>query len=450
MRHRIFTLQADESGSVEFQAPLPEWAGKRLQVVLLPEEEGGSSAPRDARQAETADIPYGSQSIDPNDVLSVVDTLLSDRITQGPLVPRFEQEIADRTGAHYAVAANSGTSSLHLACRALGLGAGDTLWTSPNTFAASANCGLSCGAEVDFVDIDPATFNLCPRTLARKLEHTRQSGGQLPKVVVAVHFAGLPCEMESIHALSREYGFRIIEDAAHALGGAYQGEPVGSCRYSDFAVFSFHPVKAITTGEGGMAVTNDGDLAHRMRILRSHGITRDIQTKERGAVRERYDHEAEAPWYYEQIDLGHNYRMTEIQAALGLSQLTRLEAFISRRQELADRYDELLTDLPVKRQSRPSERTSARHLYVIRMDRNETGISRSNAFQALREMGIGVNVHYIPVHWHPYYRSLGFEPGMFPQAEAYYREALTLPLYPDMTLKQQDRVIRALKEALGA
>ena len=383
-------------------------------------------------------IPYGRQEITQTDIDAVVDVLRSDFLTQGPMVPRFEQTVANHVGAEHAVAVNSATSALHIACLALGLGPGDWLWTSPITFVASANCGLYCGARVDFVDIDPRTYNLCPNALARKLEQAEREG-RLPKIVVPVHLCGQPCDLATIHALGERYGFRVIEDASHAIGGKYQGEFIGNCRYSDITVFSFHPVKIITTAEGGMATTNDARLAERMSLLRSHGITRDpgLMT-----------HEPDGPWYYQQIDLGFNYRMTELQAALGVSQMKRLDEFVARRHALARRYDAMLTRLPVVTPWQHPDSYSGLHLYVIRLYPNQTDRRQLQVFESLRSQGIGVNVHYIPVHTQPYYRNLGFEPGDFPQAESYYAEAISLPMFHGMTEAQQDAVVEALRKAV--
>lgn len=386
-------------------------------------------------------IPYGRQEITQADVDAVVGVLQSDFLTQGPMVPRFEQAVADYCASRHALAVNSATSALHIACLALGLGPGDWLWTTPITFVASANCGLYCGAQVDFVDIDPRTYNLCPAALARKLEQAEREG-RLPKVVVPVHLCGQPCDMEAIHALAQRYGFKIIEDASHAIGGKYRGEPIGNGRYSDITVFSFHPVKIITTAEGGMALTNDDGLADRMGLLRSHGITRDPV---------RMTHEADGPWYYQQIELGYNYRMTELQAALGLSQMLRLDDYVARRHTLARRYDQLLTDLPAT--SVPwqhPEAYSGLHLYVVRLSLAQGGRTHRQVFDALRELGIGVNLHYIPVHTQPYYQRMGFKPGDFLEAERYYAEAISLPMYPTMSEAQQDEVVAALKRAIGA
>jgi UDP-4-amino-4,6-dideoxy-N-acetyl-beta-L-altrosamine transaminase len=384
-------------------------------------------------------IPYGRQEITISDVEKVVAVLQSDFLTQGPMVPRFEQAVAAYCGAAHAVAANSATSALHIACLALGLGPGDRLWTSPITFVASANCGLYCGAQVDFVDIDPRSYNLSVTALEHKLIAAERAG-TLPKVLVAVHLCGQPCEMAAIHALSQRYGFRIIEDASHAIGGRYQGEPIGSCRYSDITVFSFHPVKIITTAEGGMALTNDAALAERMELLRSHGITRDPDLM---------THEPDGPWYYQQVALGFNYRMTDLQAALGVSQLDRLDRYVQRRHELAERYNQLLQPLPVTIPWQHPDSYSGLHLYVIRLQLDRIASSHRQVFEALRAAGIGVNLHYIPVHTQPYYRQLGFNHGDFPEAERYYAEAISLPLFATMTEQQQDQVLAALGEALA-
>jgi len=321
----------------------------------------------------------------------------------------------------------------------LGLGPGDWLWTSPITFVASANCGLYCGAQVDFVDIDPRTYNLCPQALERKLEQAEREG-KLPKVVVAVHLCGQPSDMQAIHALAERYGFKIIEDASHAIGGRYQGGPIGNCHYSDITVFSFHPVKIITTAEGGMALTNDAELANKMALLRSHGITRDPA---------QMTHEADGPWYYQQIELGFNYRMTELQAALGVSQMERLDHYVSRRHQLASRYNELLAALPVTMPWQHPDSYSGLHLYVIRLQLGKISVSHRQAFEALREQGIGVNLHYIPVHTQPFYERIGFKVGDYPQAESYYCEAISLPMYQTLTDEQQDKVVSALKIALA-
>lgn len=383
-------------------------------------------------------IPYGRQDITQADIDAVVGVLQSDFLTQGPMVPRFEQRVAEHVGANHALAVNSATSALHIACLALGLGPGDRLWTSPITFVASANCGLYCGAQVDFVDIDPKTYNLCPTALAEKLAKAEQNGC-LPKVVVAVHLCGQPCDMQAIHSLSQRYGFKVIEDASHAIGGKYQDAFIGSCRYSDVTVFSFHPVKIITTAEGGMVLTNSDELCNKMALLRSHGITRDPA---------QMTHEADGPWYYQQIDLGFNYRMTELQAALGVSQMERLNHFVASRHQLANRYDRLLADLPVTIPWQHPDSYSGLHLYVIRLQLDAISRTHRQVFESLREQGIGVNLHYIPVHTQPYYRQLGFTVGDFPHAEGYYREAISLPMFQTMSEAQQDEVVAALKRAL--
>lgn len=381
-------------------------------------------------------IPYGRQQITEADIQAVVDVLRSDFITQGPVVPQFERAVADYCGAGYAVAANSATSTLHLACRALDVGPGDLVWTSPITFVASANCAHYCGADVDFVDIDPQTFNLCPEKLAEKLEQVHRNGERVPKVVIPVHLAGQSCDMSAIAELAREYGFRVIEDASHAIGGRYEAAPVGSCRYSDITVFSFHPVKIITTGEGGMATTNDATFAERMERLRSHGITRDPG---------RMTHSPDGPWYYQQIELGYNYRMTEIQAALGLSQFQRLDDLVSRRRSLAEQYDSAFGGTTVRGQLREEKIKSAHHLYVVRVPATD----HLATFEKLREEAIGVNLHYIPVYLQPDYKRPGYAKGYCEAAEAYYREAISLPLYPDLTGEQQSHVISVLEKALS-
>lgn len=384
-------------------------------------------------------IPYGRQDITAADIDAVVEVLHSDFLTQGPAVPRFERAVAEYCGVRHALAVNSATSALHLACLVLGLGPGDWLWTSPITFVASANCGLYCGAQVDFVDIDPRTWNLCPQALERKLLLAEQAG-RLPRVVVAVHLAGQSCDMAALRTLADRFRFRLVEDASHAIGGRYRGEPVGNCRYSDITVFSFHPVKIITTAEGGMLTTNDDSLAARLELLRSHGITRDPA---------QMTHAPDGPWYYQQVALGFNFRMTELQAALGSSQLTRLDAYVERRHALAARYDRLLADLPLTLPWQHPDTRSALHLYVVRLQRDRVARSRRDLFDALRAQGIGVNLHYIPVHTQPYYRQLGQAQGPFPEAERYYAEALSLPLFATLTDTQQDEVVAALRQALA-
>lgn len=383
-------------------------------------------------------IPYGRQEITQPDIDAVVSVLKSDYLTQGPLVPLFEQQIAQYCGAKHSVAVNSATSALHLACLALGLGPGDWLWTSPITFVASANCGLYCGARVDFVDIDPATLNIDPQALARKLKQAEREG-VLPKVIVVVHFAGQSADMEAILALALQYGARIIEDAAHAIGGSYDGLPIGGCTFSDVTVFSLHPVKIITSAEGGLAITNDARLAEHMALLRSHGISREPKALQ-------YD---DAPWYYEQHMLGFNYRMTDVLAALGQSQLKRLDAYVKRRHEIVKRYDIVLNDFPLIRPVQNPRSHSALHLYIVQIDPRHTDVDRRTVFIRMREKGIGVNVHYLPVHLQPLYRQMGFGPGQFPAAESYYENTLTLPLYPGLTVDMQDRVVVALEASLS-
>ena len=384
-------------------------------------------------------IPYGRQDINQQDINAVVEVLKSDFLTQGPQVPAFEQSIIEACDAQYAIAVNSATSALHIACLALGLGNDDWLWTTPNTFVASANCALYCGAKVDFVDIDPRTYNLCAKQLAKKLI-AAQKVGRLPKIVIPVHFSGQSCDMQAIHELARKYGFKIIEDASHAIGGKYQDAPIGNSRYSDITIFSFHPVKIVTSAEGGAAVTNRADLAEKMYLLRSHGITRD---------EELMTQDIDGPWYYQQIALGFNYRMTELQAALGLSQMQRLEEFVIKRHELASRYDELLQNLPIILPWQHPDSYSARHLYVIRLQLEQINITHLDVFNALRAAGVLVNLHYIPVHMQPYYQKQGFESGQFPEAEKYYKEAISIPLFSAMTEGQQDTVYLTLKTILS-
>lgn len=376
-------------------------------------------------------IPYGRQDILDADIAAVEQVLRSDWLTQGPAVPRFEQAVAQACGVNFGVAVNSATSALHIACMALDVGPGDAVWTSPNTFLATANCARYCGAQVDFVDIDPRTYNMDPEVLATKLECAK-TFGQLPKVVIPVHFAGQSCAMKEIRALGQHYDFRIVEDASHAIGGLYDGEPVGDCRYSDIVVYSFHPVKLITTAEGGMAMTNDAELADRMERLRSHGVTRDPALM---------DGPTESPWFYQQIELGWNYRLTDLQAALGISQLGRLADYVDRRHAIAERYAARLDTSALTLPFQALESRSAYHLYPVML--HDAG-RRRQVFEGMRSAGVGVNVHYIPVHLQPYYRRLGFRQGDFPNAEAYYEGALSLPMYPTLTEAQQDYVIDTL------
>lgn len=388
-------------------------------------------------------IPYGRQHITQTDIEAVVAVLQSDFLTQGSQVPAFEERVATYTGAKFGVAVNSATSALHIACLALGLGQGekgkdDWLWTTPITFTASANCGLYCGANIDFVDIDPLTLNMSINALAEKLQ-LADAENRLPKIVIPVHFTGEPCDMAAIHALSQQYGFKVIEDASHAIGGKYHKQPIGNCEFSDITVFSFHPVKIITTAEGGLATTNDPALAEKMQLLRSHGITRDANLM---------TDEPDGGWYYQQIDLGFNYRMTELQGALGVSQMNYLDDFVTRRHQLAKRYDELLTDLPIMLPYRNPANYSGFHLYPIQLTA-DSGKTRKQVFDSLRAQHIGVNVHYIPVHTQPYYAKLGFKQGDFPHAERYYAQAISLPLYYDLSEASQTQVVNALKIALA-
>ena len=412
--------------------------------------------PREGWKDLKAMIPYGLQEITQADVDAVVAVLRSDFLTQGPVVPAFEGTVASYCGAQHAVAVNSATSALHIACLALGVGKGDLVWTTPITFVASANCALYCGASIDFVDIDSRTYNLSVDRLAEKLAQAENSG-KLPKVVIPVHLCGQPCDMAGIHALSQRYGFKIIEDASHAIGGKYRVpsdldnagearksgvlEPIGNCQYSDITVFSFHPVKIITTAEGGIALTNNAELANKMALLRSHGITRDPA---------QMTHEPDGLWYYQQIDLGFNYRMTELQAALGVSQMGRLDQYVARRHQLARQYDAMLTNLPVTPPWQHPDNYSGLHLYPIRLQLGDINKSHREVFDSLRAQGIGVNLHYIPLHTQPYYnKSMGFKVGDYPQAERYYREAISLPIYQTLADKQQEEVLSALRIALA-
>lgn len=383
-------------------------------------------------------IPYGRQNIEQADIDAVLEVLHSDFLTQGPKVPIFEKKIAAKVGVRHAKAVNSATSALHVACMALDLAPGDVLWTSPITFVASANCALYCGADVDFVDIDPATYNMCHNALEEKLIEARRKG-RLPRIVVAVHLCGEPCNMHEIHKLSLQFGFKIIEDASHAVGGKYKEDYIGSCKYSDITIFSFHPVKIITTAEGGMALTNDKKLAQKIDLLRSHGITRDqkLMTKP-----------SDGPWYYQQVALGYNYRMNELQAALGISQMARLDDFVAQRHAIAKTYDESFKNLPILLPWQRPGSYSTFHLYVIRLKLEKIKCSHRQVFDELRLQGIGVNLHYIPVHMQPYFQNIGFKVGDFPNSEKYYSEALSIPIYHGLTKQDQDQVIRKLKNII--
>lgn len=383
-------------------------------------------------------IPYGRQSISDEDIQAVIDVLKSDYLTQGPIVPKFEASLTKACTVKYAVAVNSATSGLHIACLALGAGPGKYVWTTPNSFVASANCALYCGAEIDFVDTDPRTFNMSPSRLEEKLVKAKAEG-KLPKIVIPVHLTGQPCEMEAIHKLGQTYGFSIIEDASHCIGGRYKNKPIGACKFSDISVFSFHPVKIITTAEGGACTTNSEELAQKMQLLRSHGITRDDS---------QMTYESHGPWYYQQIALGLNYRMTEMQAALGVSQMTRLHDFVARRHELAARYDKHLKNLPLDTPYQHADSYSGYHLYVIQPHFDKISKTHLDVFKELRAAGLGINLHYIPIHTQPYYQNLGFRPGDFPIAEDYYAKSISIPLYHAMSYEQQDEVIDILKRVL--
>lgn len=384
-------------------------------------------------------IPYGRQDINQEDIDAVIAVLRSDFLTQGPTIQAFEKAVANYCGARHAVAVNSATSALHIACLALGVGKGDIVWTSPITFVASANCALYCGATVDFVDIDPRTYNLSANRLEEKLLVAEKTG-TLPKVVIPVHLCGQPCDMAAIHALSQKYGFKIIEDASHAIGGRYKNEPVGSCRYSDITVFSFHPVKIITTGEGGMAVTNDESLSNHMVRMRSHGITREPA---------EMTHAPDGPWYYQQIELGFNYRMTDLQAALGLSQMKRLDEFVAKRHELAANYENLFRNSVITTPWQHSDSYSGLHLYVIRLPVDNFLLNRREVFERLRVNGIGVNIHYIPIYRQPYYERMSFNIKNFPESEKYYAQAITLPMFPSLTAEQQLEIVKILNRPVG-
>jgi UDP-4-amino-4,6-dideoxy-N-acetyl-beta-L-altrosamine transaminase len=385
-------------------------------------------------------IPYGRQDINQTDIDAVVAVLRSDFLTQGPAVPVFEKAITDYCGAGYAVAVNSATSALHIACLALGVGKGDNVWTTPITFVASANCALYCGATVDFVDIDPRTYNLSVEKLAEKLAVAEKTGN-LPKVVIPVHLCGQACDMAGIYSLSQQYGFKIIEDASHAIGGQYKNEPTGNGHYSDITIFSFHPVKIITTGEGGMAVTNDVALVKRMRLLRSHGIS--------NTAADMHPRPPQEIWNYQQIDLGFNYRMTDIQAALGSSQMARLDSYVAKRHRIAERYDKELAGLPIQTPWQCCDNYSAYHLYSVRIKPDQSGIIQRQVYDALQVAGVNVNLHYIPVYRQPYYEALGFKAGYCPEAEQYYQQALSIPMYPTLTDAEQAKVICVLQETLA-
>ena len=385
-------------------------------------------------------IPYSCQDVNQSDIDAVIAVLRSEFLTQGPIVPLFEQTVASYCGAQHAVAVTSASAALHIACLALDLGPADWLWTSPNTFVASANCALHCGAQVDFVDIDPRTYNMSVERLAEKLAQAEKNG-KLPKIVMPVHMCGQSCDMAAIYALSQKYGFKIIEDASHAIGGKYKNEPVGNCRFSNISVFSFHPVKIVTTGEGGMALTNDPELADRMQRYRSHGIISDSSRMQ--------PRPADEIWNYQQIVLGFNYRMTDIHAALGLSQMNRLDEFVTKRQQIVERYNDEMSGLALQIPCQHTDSYSSYHLYVIRIKSEENQQTQRIVYDALHSAGINVNLHYIPVYRQPYYESLGFEAGYCLEAEKYHREVLSIPIYPSLTMSQQDHVIDSIKFVLA-
>ena len=384
-------------------------------------------------------IPYGRQDISEEDIEAVVDVLKSDFLTQGPTVPAFEKSVADYCQAKYAVAVNSATSALHIACLSLGVGKGDIVWTSPITFVASANCALYCGADVDFVDIDAKTYKISINSLEEKLL-VAEKNGRLPKVVIPVHLAGQSCEMDKIHALGQKFGFKIIEDASHAIGGKYKNRPIGGCQFSDITIFSFHPVKIITTGEGGMCVSNNSELAVKLNRFRSHGIVRHPS---------EMTHVPDGPWYYQQIELGFNYRMTDIQAALGISQIKRLDEFVKARHSIAEHYNQLLQEDWIELPWQHSDTYSAFHLYIIRIKYNRRGITHRQLFEKLRSDGINVNLHYIPVYSHPYYKKIGYDIHNFPQSESYYSEAISIPIFANLTKIEQKLVVDSIKKPLG-
>jgi len=384
-------------------------------------------------------IPYGKQDINQDDIDAVIEVLISDYLTKAPKVPEFENAILEYCGVDFAVAVNSATSALHIACLALDVGKDDLVWTSPISYVASANCALYCGAKVDFVDTDPVSYNLSIFRLQDKLERAVKNNLQLPKVVIPVHLSGQSCDMEAIYALSKEYGFSIVEDASHAIGSHYKGVPVGNCKYSDITVFSFHPVKIITSAEGGMATTNNPALADKMSLLRNHGVTRDA-----GKMTEK----PHGDWYYQQIALGYNYRMTDLQATLGVSQMKRLDEFVQKRNQMAEYYDSSLGELPIVLPKQHPESKSSRHLYIIRLKLDELELSHKETFSQLRENGLGVNLHYIPIHLQPYYQALGFKTGDFPEAEKYYSEAVSIPLFSKMTDMEVEKVTQALSNVL--
>jgi UDP-4-amino-4,6-dideoxy-N-acetyl-beta-L-altrosamine transaminase len=383
-------------------------------------------------------LPYGSHLITEQDIAAVTSALLSPQITQGPLVPQFESEVASLIECQYAVAFNSATSALHVACLALDLCPGDWLWTSPTTFVASANCALYCGANIDFVDIDIRSGLMDTALLEHKLKIAK-SQNKLPKIIIPVHLSGTSCDMQKISSLSSEYGFSVIEDASHAIGASYRSQPVGSCLYSDICIFSFHPVKIITTAEGGLASTNSSILHRRMQELRSHGITKDTS---------KFINKNSPPWAYEQQYLGMNYRLSELHAALGISQLSRLSNIVDRRNELLVRYKQSLSDLPLTFLEIPTDCRSSVHLCIVRFD-DELPATQLNFYNYFHQNNIGVQVHYTPVHLQPYYQSLGFKSGDFPNSERYAQSSMSLPLYPSISDSDFLRVVKLTREFFG-
>lgn len=384
-------------------------------------------------------IPYGKQDISDDDIKAVVEVLRSDNLTQGPVVPKFEEAIADYCNVNHAIAVNSATSALHIACISLGVGNNDIVWTTPITFVASSNCAIYCGAKVDFVDIDPMTYNMSINALKIKLEKAEKKG-KLPKVVIPVHLSGQSCEMKEIFDLSKKYGFRIIEDASHAIGGKYLNEPIGNCKFCDITIFSFHPVKVITSGEGGMAVTNNISLATELYRLRSHGIVR--HPSELTSV-------SDGPWYYQQVSLGYNYRMSDIHAALGLSQLNRLNEFVNKRHEVVNFYNQTFTEDWIQKPYQHPDTFSGLHLYIIRIKEKNKTISHIQLFERLRSAGILVNLHYIPIYRHPYYQNFGYDISEYPESEKYYSEAISLPLYTNITDEQLVTIVNLIKNPIG-
>ncbi len=376
-------------------------------------------------------IPYSRQSINENDINEVIKVLKSEMITQGPIVEKFEKTICSYTSSNYSVLTNSATSALHISCLALGLSKGDILWTSPNSYVASANVGLLCNAKVDFVDIDPENYNMCPTALSIKLKNAEKLG-QLPKIVMPVHFAGQSCDMIKIKKLSEKYGFKIIEDASHAIGGSYNNTKIGSCRFSDITVFSFHPVKIITTAEGGCAITNNEEIFEKLKLLSSHGVTRNPKfMAEKNSDK----------WVYDQISIGFNYRMSDMNAALGLSQLLRIDCFLKKRNKIAKKYFQQLKNIDLKLPKQEDYNLSAFHLFPIQVK------NRKRIYELFHQNDIKVNVHYRPIHTQPFWQKRGFKSGLFPNSEFYYSQAISLPIFYDLNDELQDNVIKILQNS---